>query len=143
MEELLKSIGIEEPGEYTKNGSYIVDIKDYDDFTPVINSSNTFSLENGVISFSGDGSAYSPCDGIVESVEKSENGIYSITVAHSENFKTIIDGLTHIYVTNGDKVMSKIPVGYFYDNTASMCFMSGDTILTGFTLNDSLVVWAV
>ena len=120
-----------------------IDIKDYDDFTPVINSSNTFSLENGVISFSGDGSAYSPCDGIVESVEKSQNGIYSITVAHSENFKTVIDGLTHIYVNNGDKVMSKIPVGYFYDNTASMCFMSGDTILTGFTLNDSLVVWAV
>ena len=105
--------------------------------------SGFFSLENGVISFSGDGSAYSPCDGIVESVEKSQNGIYSITVAHSENFKTVIDGLTHIYVNNGDKVMSKIPVGYFYDNTASMCFMSGDTILTGFTLNDSLVVWAV
>ena len=32
MEELLKSIGIEEPGEYTKNGSYVVDIKDYDEY---------------------------------------------------------------------------------------------------------------
>ena len=32
MEELLKDIGITEKGEYTKNGSYIVDIKDYDEY---------------------------------------------------------------------------------------------------------------
>ena len=33
MEELLKKIGITEPGEYTKNGSYVVDIRDYDDYS--------------------------------------------------------------------------------------------------------------
>lgn len=32
MEELLKSIGITAKGEYTDNGSYIVDIKDYDEY---------------------------------------------------------------------------------------------------------------
>lgn len=32
MEELLKSIGITAKGEYTKNGAYIVDIKDYDEY---------------------------------------------------------------------------------------------------------------
>ena len=32
MEELLKSIGITVKGEYTKNGAYIVDIKDYDQY---------------------------------------------------------------------------------------------------------------
>lgn len=32
MEELLKKIGIEAKGVYTKNGSYIVDIKDYDQY---------------------------------------------------------------------------------------------------------------
>lgn len=32
MEELLESIGIEVKGEYTKNGSYVVDIKDYDEY---------------------------------------------------------------------------------------------------------------
>ena len=32
MEELLKSIGITEKGEYTKNGAYVVDIKDYDEY---------------------------------------------------------------------------------------------------------------
>ena len=32
MEELLKSIGITAKGEYTENGSYVVDIKDYDEY---------------------------------------------------------------------------------------------------------------
>ena len=32
MENLLKSIGITAKGEYTKNGAYIVDIKDYDEY---------------------------------------------------------------------------------------------------------------
>lgn len=33
MEELLKNIGITEKGEYTKDGAYIVDIKDYDEYS--------------------------------------------------------------------------------------------------------------
>ena len=32
MEELLKSIGITAKGEHTKNGAYVVDIKDYDEY---------------------------------------------------------------------------------------------------------------
>ena len=32
MEELLKNIGITEKGEYTKDGAYIVDIKDYNEY---------------------------------------------------------------------------------------------------------------
>ena len=32
MEELLKKIGIDAKGVYTKNGAYVVDIKDYDQY---------------------------------------------------------------------------------------------------------------
>ena len=32
MEELLKNIGITTKGEYTKDGAYIVDIKDYNEY---------------------------------------------------------------------------------------------------------------
>lgn len=32
MEELLSKIGITAKGEYTKNGSYVVDIKDYNEY---------------------------------------------------------------------------------------------------------------
>ena len=33
MEELLKSMGITEPGEYTNDGIYVVDIRDYDEYS--------------------------------------------------------------------------------------------------------------
>lgn len=32
MEELLKKIGITEPGVYTKHGAYVVDIPDYNEY---------------------------------------------------------------------------------------------------------------
>ncbi len=32
MEELLKSVGITAKGEYTKEGAYVVDIKDYNEY---------------------------------------------------------------------------------------------------------------
>ena len=32
MEELLKNIGITAKGEYTKDGAYVVDIKDYNEY---------------------------------------------------------------------------------------------------------------
>ena len=33
MEELLKSVGITAKGEYSKSGAYVVDIKDYDEYS--------------------------------------------------------------------------------------------------------------
>ena len=33
MEELLKKIGITAKGEYTKQGAYVIDLKDYDEYS--------------------------------------------------------------------------------------------------------------
>lgn len=33
MDEFLKNIGITEPGEFTKTGAYVVDIRDYDEYS--------------------------------------------------------------------------------------------------------------
>lgn len=33
MKEFLKSIGITEPGTLSRNGSYVIDIKNYDDYS--------------------------------------------------------------------------------------------------------------
>ena len=33
MEELLKEIGVTTKGEYTKNSAYVVDIRDYDEYS--------------------------------------------------------------------------------------------------------------
>lgn len=45
MEEFLKSIGIKEQGEYTKNGAYVVDIKNYDDYSKYFSILDNSELE--------------------------------------------------------------------------------------------------
>lgn len=45
MEELLKSIGIKQTGEYSKTGAYIIDIKDYDEYSKYYSLLEKSSLE--------------------------------------------------------------------------------------------------
>lgn len=45
MEELLKSIGITTKGEYTNDGAYVVDIKDYDEYGKCFNLLEKSELE--------------------------------------------------------------------------------------------------
>ena len=45
MEELLKEIGITTKGEYSKSGAYVVDIKDYDEYSKYFSLLEKSSLE--------------------------------------------------------------------------------------------------
>ena len=45
MEELLKQIGITATGEYTKAGSYVVDIRDYDEYSKYFSLLDKSDLE--------------------------------------------------------------------------------------------------
>ena len=121
-----------------------VDERAYSDFAPVINLGNTpYALENGVITFSGAGSTYSPCDGTVLSVSLSENGKYTMEIAHSNNFKTLVSGLDLVYSKAGESVKANIPVGYVLGDNATICFYDGETVITDFTIDQNSVVWAV
>ena len=118
-----------------------VDERDYSEFAPVINLGNTpYALENGVITFSGAGSTYSPCDGTVLSVNLGEDGKYTMEIAHSNNFKTLVSGLDS---NAGDTVKANIPVGYVLGDNATICFYDGDAVITDFTIDQNSVVWAV
>lgn len=45
MEEFLKDLGIKQKGEYTKNGAYVVDIIDYDEYSKYFSLLEKSSLE--------------------------------------------------------------------------------------------------
>lgn len=123
-----------------------VDDRVYLEFTPVLNSdlTKTDISEDGSLTVLGKGSAYSVCDGKVSKLLVNENGEYTITISHSDNFSSVIDGLTYCYVKEGDSVYSKVPVGYAKDKEFSMCFLDTDgTIVTGYTVSDNQVVWGV
>jgi len=120
------------------------DEREYSDFAPVINLGNTpYALENGVITFAGAGSTYSPCDGTVISLSVGEDGKYAMEVAHSNNFKTLLSGLDLAYFKVGDMVKANIPVGYVLGENATICFYNGDSVITDFTIDQNSVVWAV
>ena len=122
----------------------VVDEREFDEFSPVIMTAGSVELNEGVITFGGKGSVYAPCDGTVSSVVVAENGLYTIEITHSENFKTIFSGLEFAYAGQGDSVFGNIPVGYMDGDGATMCFTDGSgAIISDYQLIDNSVVWAV
>ena len=122
-----------------------VDTRDFVDFAPVISMGDNYnlSLEEGVISFAGKGSVYSACDGVVNSIVKGDDDKYTLEIAHSQNFKSIISGVERVYVSEGDVVKAKIPVGYLEPDGATMCFTGSDgAVISGYQIENDTVVWA-
>lgn len=121
-----------------------VDTRTFDEFTPIISMGDNqgVSINEGVITYAGEGSVYAPCDGVVSGVIETDNGKFEIEIKHSENFKTVISDIEHLYVSEGDKVYSKIPVGYLQPDGASICFKNEvGTVLEDYQIVDNTVVW--
>ena len=124
--------------------SSVVDAREHTEFSPVIymGDNNGVALNEGVISFAGEGSVYAPCDGIVTKITQSENGKYDIEIAHSKNFKSVISNVEHVYVGEGDVVYGNIPVGYLEPDGATICFTNSDgELLDGYQMVGNMVVW--
>ena len=129
------------------NGEVVsTDARTYDKFSPVIAMGNNQGvvLTDGVISFGGEGSVYAPCDGVVSSLTRDENGKFVMEITHSENFKSLITGVDYVYAGLNDKVYRTIPVGYLDADGATMCFTRADgSVINNYKIIDNMVVWAV
>ena len=121
------------------------DLREFNSFVPVLAFEEELTLsDSGILSVSGEGSVYSPCDGVVSMVKTNDDGSFTVEIAHSENFSTRIEGLTYLYSAEGDSVYSNIPVGYMKDFETSLCFLGVDgAVITGYEVVDGTVVWAV
>ncbi len=122
----------------------LTDVREYGEFTPALSGQFASEVDDdGVITLSGEGSAYSPCNGTVKSVSVDGGGKYIIEIEHSSKFVSVLSGLDYAYASVGDKVLANIPVGYVKEK-AAMCFYSGDgAVITGYELVNGSVVWAV
>ena len=96
------------------------------------------SLQDGVMTVSS-GSVYSPCDGVIESVVE-RDGLYTVTVRHSDSFSTVFSGLESVYSSLDEKVYSNIPLG-FSSSEINVSMFDGDAILTGYVLSENQIVW--
>ena len=72
---------------------------------------------------------------------KLENG-YSVEIAHTSAFRSVINGLTEVYCSVGNEVAGNVPVGYS-DGSAevSVSMYNGGEPINGYTLSGALPVW--
>lgn len=97
--------------------------------------------ESGVLYFTAEGSVYPVCEGSVQSVSQS-NGVYTLEIAHTSTFKSVITGLTNVYSAVGTEVRSNIPVGYSDGGTEVRVSMyDNDVLLNCYSLNGAVPVW--
>lgn len=97
--------------------------------------------DNGVIYFTAEGSVYPVCKGSVASVYEND-GVYTVEIAHTSTFKSVITGLTDVYPAKGEKVAGNIPVGFSDGNSEVRISMyDGETLLNCYKLDNEVPVW--
>ena len=93
------------------------------------------------MTFSGKGAIYPVCEGKVTSIQKGEDDKYTLTVSHSDVFKTVISGVDYVYVSEGEEAYKYIPVAYLGGGSASVRLYNDGTLLTGYILENGSIVW--
>ncbi len=98
--------------------------------------------EGGVLSFTAKSSVYPVCAGTVASVTE-EDGLYTVRIAHTSTFASVVTGLTDVYAGKGAKVAGNIPFAYSDgEHEVRVSLYDGETLLNCFSINDSEVpVW--
>lgn len=100
-------------------------------------------LNDGVLSFTAEGSVYPVCDGTVSKVVEND-GVYTMEIAHTSTFTSVITGLNTAYSAVGTKVAENIPVGYSDgQNEIKVTLYDNGVALNCFTLNGETPVWTV
>lgn len=96
----------------------------------------------GVITFTADCAVYPVCDGTLSAVTAEDTGLYTVKIAHTSSFSSIITGLTTVYYSEGDSVAGNIPVGYSSGSSeVSVSMYNGGTLLNCYYLNGAVPVW--
>ena len=118
-----------------------VDARTYLSFSAKSPSSElTSSVDEGVMTFSGKGALYPVCDGTVTSIVE-EDGKYTLTISHSDVFKTVISGADFVYTEKGEQVYGYIPVCYVAGGDANVYMYDEDVLLTNYIVEDGVIVW--
>jgi hypothetical protein len=111
----------------------------YSSFSPLSPSkTEDVTLQDGVMTISS-GSVYSPCDGIISNVSEND-GIYTVTIEHSDSFSTVVSGLELCYLSKNDKVFAHVPVGYS-SNEINVSMFYNNTTITSYVITDNEILW--
>lgn len=97
--------------------------------------------DNGVLSFTAQTSVYPVCDGKIASVMQTDD-TYTVEIAHTSSFKSVITGVDVVYYEVGDTVASNLPFAFSMgENAVSVAMYDGETLLSCYTLSGAIPVW--
>lgn len=95
----------------------------------------------GVISFTDNCAVYPVCDGTVSAVYENA-GLYTVEIAHTSSFKSVVTGVNTVYYAVGDKVKSGVPVAYSGGEAeVKISMYDGGTLLNCYTMSGAVPVW--
>ena len=75
-----------------------------------------------------------------EKVSISSDGLFTITVRHSNSFTSVFSNLDYSYLDENSTVFMNIPIGYS-KNQSNACLYSNDTLLTNYLIDGDYIVW--
>lgn len=98
-------------------------VKTYSDFklTPVVSEYADVQVslsDAGVLSFTGKCGVYPACDGSIKEISKADDGTYTVSIAHSASFESVFTGVSAVYVSKGETVLSNVPFASSDGNAA-------------------------
>jgi hypothetical protein len=96
---------------------------------------------DGVICFTDKTLVYPVCGGEIASVTQS-NGLYTVKIAHTSTFSSVITGLDTVYASEGEEVAANIPFAYSSgENQVRVSMYDGETLLNCYTMSGAVPVW--
>lgn len=116
------------------------DQRGYEVFKAFSPSKLTATLENGIITVEEPGAIYSPAKGKVTEVSQND-GKYTVTINHSDIYKTVISGVDYLYSNLGDEVFTSTPVCYSLEGGAQIAMYNENALISNYTIQDGEVVW--
>lgn len=97
--------------------------------------------ESGVLSFTAEGSVYPVYGGKIARVYE-DSGLYTVEIAHTSDFTSVITGLTHAYYGVDTKVAANLPVGYSDGSSeVRVSLYNNGALLNCVTVNNEVPVW--
>ena len=97
--------------------------------------------DSGVICFTAQTSVYPVYSGKISRVYE-DSGLYTVEIAHTSNFTSVITGLTTAYYGVDTKVAANLPVGYSDGSSEVRVSLYNDgALLNCVTVTDEVPVW--
>lgn len=109
------------------------------DFTLAMPTMGSVEAREGALVFSSKGGVYASADGVVCAVTENEDG-FSVEIAHSDLFRSVISGLDMAFFGVGESVYRAQPVGYSRGSEVTVCFYEKGEIRSDLKIEDGSIV---